>query len=175
MEQPRLTQLPDDLESFFCEGGKPAHRTASYTEREGIRTYFTSGQYTQLEAKLVNYIAKYSAAGYYHEQFYLYYEVELARWRGEDKKHICHLAERALELTKPSNVIPNCRIDNYTYTELELLLTLIEYKHADWEKFEKSEICLLKIIQYAKLYFEAERCENIEDRAWQILLGMDIG
>ena len=158
--------IPDDLEPLFNETPGSVRRA----EREAIRTAFAVGDDSLLAQRIISYITKYSAAGPLHEQFYLFYEVELAVRRGEEAAHICCLAERALELTQAPDAIPDCRAGKYTYTEIELLLILIIYGHESWREFEKQEICLLKIIQYARLYFKDEKCENIENRAWQILL-----
>ena len=170
MEQQKIRQLTDDLEPLFADTEKGVHRAVSCAERDAIRVSFVAGYYGQLESKLINYIAKYVAAGYLHQQFYIYYEVKLAMWRGEESGHICSLAQRALELTKATGEIPDCKTKKYTYTELELLLTLIEYGDEQWKDAEKKEIGLLKIVQYARLYFEEERRVAIEDRAWQLLI-----
>lgn len=170
MEQHKINRLADDLEPLFEEVEESIHQPVRRAERDAIRADYVNRQYTNLQSKLINYITKHSAAGYLHEQFYLYYEIKLAQWQGEEAGHIRSLAHRALELTKPIDVIPDCKSKKYTYVEMEWLLILIECRHEQWSDSEKREICLLKIIQYARLYFETERCENIEDRAWQILL-----
>ena len=170
MVQQKIRQLTDDLEPLFATAEEGVHRAVSCAERDAIRVSFAAGYYDQLELKLINYIAKYVAVGYLHQLFYVYYEVKLARWRGEEASHICSLAQRALELTKGAGEIPDCKAKNYTYTELELLLTLIEYGDEQWRNAEKKEIGLLKIIQYVRLYFEDERRMGIEDRAWQLLV-----
>ena len=170
MEQQTIRQLEDDLEPLFAEVEESIYQLLRRMERDASRADFMSGHYEQLESKLINYIAKYVAAGYLHQQFYVYYEVKLARWRGEKEGHICSLAERALELTKQIDVIPDCKTKRYSYVELELLLTLIECGHEQWKDIEKNEICLLKIIQYARLYFDDGRRVDIEDRAWRQLL-----
>lgn len=103
-------------------------------------------------------------------QLRLLREVRLAQQRGETPAHVCQLAAQALEITKPLDVIPDCKEGRYTDTELELLLILIQYHYTGWEDPAKKELGLLKIIQYARLYFNAEKCENIEEKAWQILI-----
>ena len=171
MEQQKIRHLTDDLEPLFAAAEEGEYRAVSCAERDAIRVSFVAGYYEQLESKLIDYIAKYVVEGYLHQQFYIYYEVMLAQWRGDDAAHICCLAERALELTKQIDVIPDCKTKKYTYVELELLLSLIECGHDRWKDTEKREIGLLKIIQYARLYFGEERRLRIEDRAWQLLLG----
>lgn len=136
------------------------------SERGAIRSDMAGRNWLELEKKLNDYIAKYGDSSLLHKQFYLYYQVKLAQWRGEQPDVICQLAEAALSCTKESGEVPHSKDNLYSHTELDLLLTLIQYGFGDWNDPFKSGDCLQKIIEYVGVYYATERQEDIEGRAW---------
>lgn len=136
------------------------------SERGAIRSDMAGHNFVELESKVNHYIAKYAECGKLHKQFYLYYQMKLAQWRGESSDVICRLAEQALACTKESDGVPHCKENLYSHTELDLLLTLIQYAFGSWSNPLRSGNCLLKIIEYVGVYYATERQEDIEGRAW---------
>ena len=51
-----------------------------------------------------------------------------------------------------------------------MLLILLHYRYGEWKENYKVENCLRKIIEYVGVYYEVERLEDIEGRAWLELL-----
>ena len=136
------------------------------SERGAIRSDMAGRNWVELEKKLNNYIAKYGDSSLLHKQFYMYYQVKLAQWRGDAPDGICRLAEEALSCTKKSDEVPHPKDNLYSHTELDLLLTLIQYEFGSWRDPIKSGNCLQKIIEYVGVYYTTERQEDIEGRAW---------
>jgi len=138
------------------------------SRRGAIRSDLAGRNWMELEKKLDDYISNYrnkDKTGL-HRQFYLYYQVKLAQWRGDNPDKICKLAEEALSCTKESDEVPHPKDNLYSHTELDLLLTLIQYEFGSWQDPFKSGDCLKKIIDYVGVYYATERQEDIEGRAW---------
>ena len=136
--------------------------------RGAIRSDLAGRNWTELEKKLNDYILNYKDKDKtgLHKQFYLYYQVKLAQWRGDCSDEICRLAEQALSCTKEPNEVPHPADNLYSYMELDLLLTLIQYEFGSWKEPFKCGDCLQKIIDYVGVYYATERQEDIEGRAW---------
>jgi hypothetical protein len=92
--------------------------------------------------------------------------MKLAGWRHQPAEEICRLTELAFACTKESEEIPHCRENLYSYVELDLLLTMIQYGHENWCNIWKAGYCLNQIIEYAEVYYTKENREEIEGRAW---------
>lgn len=136
------------------------------SERGAIRSDMAGRNMEDLEEKLVCYTEKYGTNHPLHKQFILYYRMKLACWRKQPAEDICRLAEQAFSCTKESGDIPHCRNNLYSYTELDLLLTMIQYGHENWCDVLKNGYCLKQIIEYVSVYYTKECREEIEGRAW---------
>lgn len=141
-----------------------------WMERLAVRSAFAGKDYAAVEALVAAYRLEHADKHILHEQFCIYYEMKLAEQRGEGRKALCGLAAKALNLTKQIDDIPRCGESLYTPIELDLLLTLIQYRHENWNNLFKNGNCLLKIIEYVGEYYSVERQEDIEGRAWLELL-----
>lgn len=141
-----------------------------WMERLAIRSATAGKDYDTVEKLVKEYRLRYAAVHKLHEQFCLYYELKLAEWHGEERKTLSALAAEALSLTKQIDDMPRLRESLYTPMELDLLLTLIQYRHEHWNNLFKNGNCLQKIIEYVNEYYSIERQEDIEGRAWLELL-----
>lgn len=138
--------------------------------RQVIRSAMWSKDMEKVESELNYYMGEITEEHKLHRQFGLYYMMKLAIWRDEDREKICEMALEALDLTKEIIAIPDVKEDLYTPIEIDLLLTLLHYRYGDWKENYKVENCLRKIIEYVDFYYEVERLEDIEGRAWLELL-----
>ena len=146
-----------------------------WAERMAIRSAMAGKQFDLVGEKVKAYRLENAGRHKLHEQFCLYYEMKLAEWRGEEPESICRIAEKALSFTKEKDEQPQIRDCLYTPMEVDLLLTLIQYQYGEWKNPWKRESCLLKMLEYVETYFNLERQEDIEGRAWLELLRLKSG
>lgn len=133
--------------------------------RMEIRAAAVTKDASVVEEKISLYRQEHAQKHILHEQFCLYYEMKLAQWRGEKADVIGDLAERALQLTKRVDDMPNPRLNLYTPMEMDLLLTLVQLQYGFWNNKWNGLPCLQKIIEYAREYYTIEKREDIEGRA----------
>ena len=161
----RLGQSAADFELILSD-----EEYDMWMERLAIRSALAGKDYETVEKLVSEYRARYASAHKLHEQFCLYYELKLAEQNGADRKVLGSMAAEALSLTKKVEDMPRLRQSLYTPMELDLLLTLIQYRHEKWNNMFTNGNCLLKIIEYVNEYYSIERQEDIEGRAWLELL-----
>lgn len=138
--------------------------------RQAIRSATWSKDMEKVEKELEYYVSETAEEHRLHRQFSLYYMAKLAQWKGEDREKICQMVSEALALTKEITVIPDVKENLYTPIEIDLLLTMLHYRYGEWKERYKVESCLRKIIEYVGVYYEVDRLEDIEGRAWLELL-----
>lgn len=131
---------------------------------------FGGKQYSVVQEKVKKYRKKNADKGNLHEQFCLYHEMKLAEWMGESSDVVCQIAEKALALTKPANLIPEKQHNLFTPMEMDLLLTMLQHQSKKWSNPREVEKILLKIVDYAEAYFDLSLQEDIQGRAWIELL-----
>ena len=136
------------------------------SERGAIRSDMAGRNMEDLEEKLARYTEKYGTNHPLHKQFILYYRMKLACWHKQSAEEIRRLAEQAFFCTKESDEVPHCRNNLYSYTELDILLTMIQYGHENWCDVLKNGYYLKQIIEYVGVYYAKESREEIEGRAW---------
>ena len=141
-----------------------------WMERLAIQSAMAGKDYESVEEKVKAYRCEHADKHILHEQFCLYYEMKLAEWRGADRKVISSIAAQALGLTKRIDDMPQPGMSLYTPIEMDLLLTLIQYRHEKWNNLFTNGNCLQKMIEYVGQYYSVERREDIEGKAWLELL-----
>lgn len=161
----RLGQSATDFELILSD-----EEYDVWMERLAIRSALAGKDYEAVESLIKEYRRAHARKHKLHEQFCLYYELKLAEWRREDRKVLSGLAAQALCLTKRIDDMPRKGQSLYTPIELDLLLTLIQYRHENWNNLFTNGNCLQKMIEYVEAYYSIERQEDIEGRAWLELL-----